>query len=33
MTTLEKYNGSCNSIDDLSPKIFGLNKTKSINVI
>ena len=32
MITLDKCNGSCNAVDDLSIKICVLNKTKSINV-
>ena len=32
MITLDKCNGSCNAVYDLSIKICVLNKTKSINV-
>ena len=32
MISLDKYNGSCNSVDGLSAKICVPNKTKSVNV-
>ena len=32
MIILDKYSGSCNSVDDLSTKICILSKTKDINV-
>ena len=32
MIGLDKCNGSCNSVDDLSRKICVPNKTKNINV-
>ena len=32
MISLDKYNGSCNVVDDLSMKICFPSKTKKINV-
>ena len=32
MTTLDKYDQSCNAVDDLSTKIFVPSKTKDVNV-
>ena len=32
MVSLDKYNGSCNAIDDLSTKICVPSETKDVNV-